>query len=367
VGEVKVIGYLVDYLLAHRPELKIHVTTMTMTGYNTARAGLGDRAGVSVCPLDAIRPMRRFLDCGRPRALVVAETEIWPNLLTEAVWHGAKIVLVNGRLSERALGKYRLIGGTIKSLLLHYDRIFPKTEADRDRFVSLGAPPDKLTVTGDMKFDAPLLPRPENRVRELRARLGTGDHQFLLLCGSTRPGEEQQIIEVYRRIKSDHPRLRLALAPRHPHRADEVAALVTSAGLTCNRFSAAETPGNGTAPDDAVALVDVMGMLGELYTAADLAFVGGTLVPIGGHNVLEPVWAGTPVVFGPHLANVTEAAEYIVSRHYGVCVRTADALAELVTQMLAGERAFDTRSSEDLQRSPTAGAGDYILELLRHA
>jgi len=324
---------------------------------------IGKKASLSLFPLDAVWPIRRALDRLKPRVLVVAETEIWPVLVTEACRREIKIVLVNGRMSVRAFGRYKLIARSLRHLLECYDRFFFKSDEDRDRYVRFGVSPVKSQVAGDMKFDAPLLPRSDGRVKELRARLGVPDKAFLFLAGSTRPGEEELLLRVFKELSVRHPQLRLVLAPRHPERVPEVESLLGAAGMTVRRYS--DGLAHGDTDRVTVSVVDLMGVLGDLYLAADLAFVGGTLVEIGGHNILEPVWARTPVVFGPHINNVREAASYIGQNNFGVMVDSADAISTLIEAMLSGSRTFAARDEAQWRRSATALAGSYILELGR--
>lgn len=363
VGETKVIGHLVDYLHERNPELRLHVSVMTRTGFATATKVIGAKASLSMFPLDAVWPMRRALGRLNPRALVVAETEIWPVLVTEACKRGIKIVLVNGRMSAKACRRYGAIRPALRRLLTCYDRFFFKSADDRDRYFQFGVTAANSQVAGDMKFDAPVLPRSEGRIRELRARLGVADGEFLLLAGSTRPGEEAQLLQAYREIKSRCPRFRLALVPRHPERVPEVEGLLDAAGLTGRRYSAG-APGPQPSPE-VVPVVDVMGVLGDLYLAADVAFVGGTLVNIGGHNILEPVWARTPVLYGPYINNVREASRYIEQNDYGTGVKSVDELREVTEALIDGRRCFATRDEAQWGRSATAIAGAYLMELCR--
>ncbi len=360
VGEIKVIGFLIAYLKEHRPELRLHVTTMTRQGFRAASAAFAGTAEVSFFPLDAGHVIRRTLDQLKPGMVVVAETEIWPNLLLCAARRGIPTVLVNGRMSAGACGKYRLAPGMMRRLLSCYDWAFIKSESDRERFAGLGLPSERTTVTGDMKFDAPLVRISEGRVREIRARMAVKPDEFLLVAGSTRSGEEKLLVAAYRRLRSVYGHVRLLLAPRHTERSGEIGAWLESTGLPWYIF--------GDRPvSDGIVLVDRMGILNDLYLAADLAFVGGTLVDIGGHNILEPVWVRTPVVFGPYISNVTEAADYILSHDYGVRLDSVDDLAATLEEIVSGKRCFAEKTESDLESSATTVAGNYILKRLADA
>jgi tRNA (guanine-N7-)-methyltransferase len=363
VGEVKVLTYLLHYLKKQEPHLSVHVTVMTEAGFKTALrtvADADDSVSVSFFPLDAAPVVRRTLERIQPRLLVIAETELWPNCIRLAARKKIPIILVNGRMSEKAFRMYGYIRTTLTGLLAKYDRFFFKTEADASRYRYFGVSLDKAVVAGDMKFDAPLMPRSEGRRREMRARVGAVDDDFLFVAGSTRPGEETALLNVYSAIHDKHPHFKLVMAPRHLERLPEVEALLQQRGISYAVYGEAE-------PGTSVVLINRMGILNELYLAADLAFVGGTLVDIGGHNILEPVWAGTPVIFGPYLSNVSEAAEYILTHDYGAKVASEQELTILLKNVLAGQRTFRVKTTNDLNVSPSATVGRYILQRLKHA
>jgi len=362
VGEVRVISYLVDYLQKKRPAIRMHVTVMTRAGYSTAKTLLGDKAAISFLPLDVAFLQHRAVSSIQPQLLVIAETEIWPHLIQAASAKNAPIILVNARMTDRALGRYLRFKRLFALLLSRYDRIFAKSEDDCARFLRLGAVPDRCETTGDMKFDAPLLERGDKKRQQIRESLGVGDNECLLVAGSTREGEEEQLFAVYRSVRAADSRVRLVIAPRHLTRLAEVEQIAQSQGLRVHRHSA---PADSSPQD--IVLVDRMGLLNDLYLAADVAFVGGTLVDIGGHNVLEPVWAGTPVLFGLSVGNVREAAEYILENKYGAQAATAAQLETIIRKYLQKEISFRVKTDDDITHSPTACAGDYILRKLDRA
>ncbi|MEW5994610.1 MAG: glycosyltransferase N-terminal domain-containing protein [Candidatus Zixiibacteriota bacterium] len=361
VGEVKVLGYLIDYLHKQAPSLTIHVTTMTRTGRQTARELLTERqntVSVSYCPLDAAPAVHRTLDTVKPSLLLFAETEIWPNLVQIAARRGIPVILVNGRMSEKAQRRYRPFSRSFGRVLACYERFFFKTTANAARFRHFGVPDARGTVTGDMKFDAPLPPRSEGRRREIRHRIGVSGEGFLFVAGSTRPGEERILASVYKSLSASHAQFRLVLAPRHLDRVHEIKAMLTHEQLPFSIYG--ESPEEKT-----IVIVDRLGILNDLYLAADAAFVGGTLVEIGGHNLLEPVWAGTPVLYGPHVANVGEAASYIEKHNYGARVGSGEELAEMVKRIMDGTLTFTTKTEHDLHQSATATVGRYIMDRLK--
>jgi 3-deoxy-D-manno-octulosonic-acid transferase len=360
VGEIRVLSNLIAFLLKNNPSLKIRVTAVTRTGVETARSVLPRRVSITFLQLDLHSLCERVLDDLKPKMIVIAETEIWPNLITAASARSILIVLVNGRMTERSQRRYKLIARTVSRLLSTYDRFFFKSEADRDRYLTFGLSHEKGVVAGDMKFDAPMALKSKEWVDEIRAEVGTTHDQFMLVAGSTRPGEETILLNVVLELRKQYPQLRLVLAPRHLERLDEVRRLVEEVGLPLCYYGDGRTC-------DGVTLVDRMGLLNDLYLAADLAFVGGTLVPIGGHNILEPVWSHTPVLFGPSLDNVADAAEYIVANNFGARVTDALELRETLAEVIAGRRKFAAKEVTDMEHSATAIAGTYILKRLNDA
>lgn len=362
VGEARMAAILIGHLRRIEPSVRIHVTVMTPAGYGAACEAVSSDATVSYFPIDVNRYVTALFARLRPRALVIAETEIWPNLITSAAQRHIPIVLVNGRMSTRAFGRYKIVKRLFSGLLSRYDRFFLKSEDDLQRFAYFGVSPDKAVITGDMKFDAPLLQRSEGRRRELRHRLGVGDDQSLLVAGSTRPGEEALLVRMFDLLRRTHPHIRMLLAPRHLDRLVEAAQTVSAAGMKVRMYGSEEH-----SDGDEVILLDRMGVLTELYTAADIAFVGGTLVELGGHNLLEPVWAGTPVLYGPSIDNVTEAAAYITRHNFGRQVTDAEELGRVLDQFLAGHLKFARKTESDLEASATVAAVHYIAALVKGA
>ena len=229
-----------------------------------------------------------------------------------------------------------------------------------EHLVQLGVDPAKGMVAGDMKFDAPLLERTKQKMTEIRQRCGVADDAFILVAGSTRPGEEAIIANSFIELRNDHPNLTMVIAPRHIERIDEIKALLEGKGIDFADF-------DDNQAKQRVVLVNRVGILNDLYLGANVSFVGGTLVDIGGHNVLEPVWAGSPVLFGPSVFNVKESVDYIMKNNFGAMVQSEEELVSLLKKMLSGDILYATKQSRDLDSSPTAAIGDYILEKLTHA
>ncbi len=362
VGEVRVIGHLIDYLHDQAPELRFHLTVMTRAGYKTAKMINGGGTTVSFLPIDVPHLWARVLQQVSPKIVVIAETEIWPNMLIALQSKGTPVVLVNGRLSEKAFGRYLALRGSFKPLLAGYDHLFVKAKEDHGRFAQMGVLESRMTLAGDMKFDAPLIEIGADKRQATRRSLGAVDADVLLVAGSTREGEERQLVEIFLALSGRYPRLRMVLVPRHIERAGEILDIIRQNGHAARLIEEQiDMQGNS------IIVVDKMGILIDLYAAADIAFVGGTLADVGGHNLLEPVWAGTPVLFGPSVANVQDAAEYIIKHDFGAMTDSVDTLSTTLEAVLTGKRTFARKTRTDLAHSATATAGNYILKRIQHA
>jgi 3-deoxy-D-manno-octulosonic-acid transferase len=285
-------------------------------------------------PLDFRGFATRLLAAVRPAALALVETELWPNLLDEAHAAGVSVVLLNGRLSRSRMHHYRRFRRLYRPLLGRITTVGAQSQEDAERFGELGVRPEAITVTGNVKYDLPV-PRPDTR--ELQRRLGAPAARPLFVGGSTGPGEDALVLDAFAHARHSSPDLLLALAPRHPERSTEVAGLIRAAGLSCVRYSS----GSPVGKDVEVLLVDTVGDLPALYGAARLAFVGGSLVPIGGHNVLEPAAAGVPVLFGPHMQNFAEPAAALERMGGGRQVRDAGELGAALVTWLEDEARRD--------------------------
>jgi 3-deoxy-D-manno-octulosonic-acid transferase len=286
---------LVKGLSARFPRHRVIVSTVTDTGQKLARARFGEE-NVFYFPLDfsfAIRPYLRQL---RPELVVIAETEFWPNFLHEARKGGSHIAVVNARISDRSVRGYRRWRFFLRRILLNIDLFLPQTEQDRERLESIGALTQRIRVTGNLKFDTPI-PEAPPIVESLRAAVPPAGP--VLVCGSTVEDEEPLLLRAFENIRASYPDAVMILAPRHPERFDDVAQLLERLDVPFQRRSL----WNGEPFAGGVFLVDSIGELASLYTLADIAFVGGSLVPRGGHNILEPAQHGVPIVVGNHTEN----------------------------------------------------------------
>ena len=295
--------------------------------------------------------MARRLERLRPRAILILETEIWPNLLRLCAQEGVPVILVNGRISPRSFPRYRALRPFLRRALSCVSLFGMQSREDADRIVDLGADERRVRVTGNLKFD--LAPPPADR-QGVRLRLGLEDGAPLFAAGSTAAGEERAVLEAFAALRLSHPSARLVLAPRHPEDFATARRLAGEAGHAValwTRLAAGQperTGARGPAPAPArfdVLVLDVMGVLPDLYAASDLVFVGGSLVRRGGHNVLEPAALGRPVLFGPHMENFRAAAEALTAAGAGFVARDGEELGNLLVRLLSDRAGYAVASA----------------------
>jgi 3-deoxy-D-manno-octulosonic-acid transferase len=331
VGEVLAVRSLVASLKARFPARRVYVSTTTVTGQEVARKSLPAADGVFFAPFDLAGPVSRALDVVRPTLLVLAETELWPNLIHEAHRRGARVAVVNGRVSEDSFRGYHRARWFLRRVLADIDLFLMQGEAHAHRIRSLGAPTERVRVMGNLKFDAAGAARTSD---ELARLLGGSRARPIWVAGSTMPGEEEIVLRAFRKIREKVPEADLIVAPRHPERFTAVPALIEAAGFRClTRTQLA--PGDWR--NGSVVLLDTLGELAQVYSFATVVFVGGSLVPTGGHNILEPAVAGKAVVVGPHMENFREIAEAFRGENALVQVGSGDELAEAVLELLADD------------------------------
>ena len=327
VGEVLAARTLVKPLRERFPGHRLFVSTTTVTGNGVARKSLPDVDGLFFAPFDWVRPVRRALDALNPALLVLVETELWPNLIHEAHRRGTRVAVVNGRISPRSFPRYRRVRALLKKMLGEVDLFLMQGEAHAVRVREMGAPPDRVRVLGNLKYDAlEEVMAPES----LAGVIGDGSRP-LWVAGSTVEGEEEIVLRAYRQVRDRVPQARLLIAPRHAERFAAVPAIVEAAGLRCLRRTSLRP---GAWPDGHVVVLDTLGELARVYPLATVVFVGGSLVPKGGHNILEAAVAGKAVVVGPHMENFQEIADEFVGAGAVVQVPSADALAAEVSVLL---------------------------------
>lgn len=295
VGEVLAIAPLVERLRQKFSGTRIVVSTTTMTGQALARQRFGVE-NVFYFPLDFVFALRPYFQRLQPSLVIVAETEFWPNFLRLAQTSGARVGVVNARISDRSLPRYRACRGLLKGVLKHVDLFLAQSELDARRLKEIGAEPARVQVGGNLKFDAPA---PPDTGLAARLRAAMPGNARVLVCGSTVEGEEALLVDAFQTLVKDHRELVLVLAPRHPERFQDVADLLARRGVRFWRRSAWD----GTSVAEGVFLLDTIGELAGLYRIAELALVGGSLVPRGGHNILEPAQFGVATLVGPHTEN----------------------------------------------------------------
>ncbi|MBC8727928.1 lipid IV(A) 3-deoxy-D-manno-octulosonic acid transferase [Paraburkholderia sp. UCT2] len=339
VGETRAAQPLIDALMKARPDARILLTHMTPSGRATGIEIFGDRVLRSYLPYDMPHAVRRFLRGWRPSLGLVMETEVWPTLIDECRRADVPLVLTNARMSARSFKRAAKFGGATKDVFGGFARVLAQSPSDAERLTSLGA--RNVAVLGNLKFDMSTPPELAARGHAWRAAIGT---RPVWVAASTREGEEALVLEAFAALGIDDALL--ILVPRHPQRFNEVAALVEKAGLRLERrsgwapdakvASAARTADDGVAPlprDVNVLLGDSMGELGAYYAASDLAFIGGSLLPLGGQNLIEACAVGVPVLIGPHVFNFTQATADAVAAGAAVQVQDPTDLARALREL----------------------------------
>ncbi|RBP48904.1 lipid IV(A) 3-deoxy-D-manno-octulosonic acid transferase [Arenicella xantha] len=330
VGEARAAAPLVKRLLQDQPDINILVTTTTPTGSAMVRMMLQDKVSHCYFPYDLAWAMRRFVRLVSARTVLIMETEIWPNMIGAVRRSGAKLIYTNVRLSERSYRGYARFSNWVAATLAQIDHFAVQGPLDRKHLELLGVPSDKISETGSIKFDINVPPSLFESAEVMRRQLG--QDRLIWIAGSTREGEEGKVLAVYKRLKQSFPSLLLILVPRHPERFDYMARKVQRRGLVCVRRT--DGPVELTSDVD-VYLGDTMGELSLLYASSDVAFVGGSLEPLGGQNILEPCALGIPVVFGPHMFNFPDISRWTIKEGAGRMVQDELELEAVVAELLS--------------------------------
>jgi 3-deoxy-D-manno-octulosonic-acid transferase len=349
VGEVNLVAILLRELRAPHPEWQFVVSTTSRTGYELARKKYAD-LHVFYCPLDFSWAVRTAMRRVRPAILVLAELELWPNLIKAAKDHDARVAIVNGRMSDHSFPGYRRIRPLVAAVLRQIDLIAAQNDESADRFRALGAPPDRVVVTGSLKYDGAQTDRKNPRTLVLRQLAGVDDDDIVFLAGSTQEPEEQYAIDIFCRLAPQHPRLRLIIVPRHPERFDAVAKLLDASNLPWQRrteltrqppalpgVQILSTPNQPPAEPGAAArvlLVDTVGELGAWWGTAQIAFVGGSFGDRGGQNMIEPAAYSAAVSFGPNTWNFRDVVAALTTADAAVVVQNAEQLDAFVRRCL---------------------------------
>lgn len=369
VGEVVAASSVIDALKRKFPNAWILVTTVTETGMGTAKQRARNANAFAFLPFDILPFPRWAMQRVKPDVLILTETELWGNLMHSAKEIGAKVVLVNGRISDAAFARSQTPLGKLayQWLLSHLDLCLMRSEFDAQRILQMGMSPSSVRTVGDVKLDQPQIRLSETVKASLRSELGFFSEHLLFVAGSTHEGEEETILRVYQRLINQLPNLRLLLAPRHLERVENVVSKVRSLGLTPVKRS--ECIGKPLRQNE-VSVLDTVGELAKLYALATVAFVGGSLVQRGGHNIMEPILHGVPVLFGPHIDNFRPHAELLLREGVGFQVQGEDELTEVVHKLLRSEplrRAISWKAEQLLShhRGAAGRVVEAIAELLK--
>ena len=371
VGEAYVAGRILDELRRARPDASFVLSTTSSTGYRVCEGLVREGDVLIYFPLDYPWCVRRALDAIRPEALVLTESELWPNILRTCKRRGIPTFLMNGRISDRSFPRYRALRFFFGPVLRTFRQIQVQFRTDRDRILAIGADPTAVEVTGTVKFDVPS-PAPDKlaAVRDGLAAAGFPSDAKILLGASTWPGEEAMLLNAFARIREKSPEFRLVLVPRHQERGDEVESLIRAAGFPCCRRSRGDTaPAGGPGAVPAVLLADTTGELFAFHAVSDLTFVGKTLPPnSGAQNMIEPCALGKPVVIGPHVENFAGPMDILLGAGAIRQEPDADGVAAALDALAA-----DPAAREDLGRraaeTVAANAGSLrrgVESLLRH-
>jgi 3-deoxy-D-manno-octulosonic-acid transferase len=377
VGEALTAGALLDALRLRWPGHRLIISTTTATGQAVARTRLKSVDGVTYFPFDWRFVVRRVLDHIRPELIILMESELWPNFLEECRQRRIPVLVANGRISDRSFARSRQFGSLMRWLYRKVTRFAMQSETDAERARGLGAPFDRVFVCGNIKYD---LGEPKNDqqrispIAELAEKLSIDSSQ-LVIAGSTTEGEEEIVMEAIKEVRraAGCEGVRLLLAPRHPERFESVAALLTTSGQSFTRRSKIAKTSNPPVTD--VILLDSIGELAGMYRYASAVFVGGSLVPKGGHNILEPALSGRPIIVGPHMENFREITRDFLAREALVQIqglnvddlrqRLAEGLTGLLTDRPRANRlGANARAAVEANRGATERHLKLIEELL---
>jgi 3-deoxy-D-manno-octulosonic-acid transferase len=374
VGEVNLLGVLLKEIARQQPGVECVISTTTMTGFAVAKQKYGQHA-VFYCPLDFTWAVRRAMRRIRPDLLLLAELELWPNLVRAAKQHGANVAIFNGRLSQNSFRGYRRIRWLLKGVFKQVDLIAVQNDEYAKRFIELGASAAQVHTTGSLKFDGAQGNRSNLKTRQLAHLGGITSDDIVFLAGSTQEPEEQLALEAFTALADKHPHLKLIIVPRHPHRFDEVAVLLDRSGLPWQRRSnldgsqESEVRNQNTAPAR-ITLIDTIGELGAWWGTASIGFVGGSLFSSrGGQNMIEPAAYGAAVSFGPNTQNFRDVVAILLGANAAVRVNSGAELNEFVRRCLeegtfASVLGSNAKTVVKAQQGATARTWNLVAPLL---
>lgn len=325
VGEAIAARPLLKALRNRYPGHAILVSNTTETGRGIS-SGFAEKDLCIYFPFDFLPAVTRALDTIRPAIVIIMETEIWPNFTREASRRGIPLILANGRISDKSFSGYLRFSWFFLHALELFSRLGMQTATDSERIIAIGAAAERVQTTGNLKYDIPYRMVEHQERQALRHRYAIPEKLSVLTAGSTHPGEEELVLKTYRELLITRSDLFLILVPRHPERSGEVAALLDRSGMSYLRRTSLNLTETAAFNSGEVLLVDTIGEMMALYALSDLVFVGGSLVPTGGHNLLEPASVGVPCIFGPHMSNFREIAALVLRYGAGIRVETAEEL-----------------------------------------
>jgi 3-deoxy-D-manno-octulosonic-acid transferase len=358
VGEVMSLRRLISELKRKHPSWPVYFSTLTNTGYRIAKQQLPEADAVFLVPLDLGWTVRRFFSRLRPDLFILAESEFWPQLLRQAKRTCGSVLLINGRISQRSFNRYFRLRVLAKPLLSQLDHCLVQTDSDRRRLETIGLPSERIEVAGNLKADIQLPAVSPEEIEELKKQIGVPPGKRLIVAGSTHKGEEERILRAFSEVKRSRRDLGVVIAPRHPQRSSEVQRIAMGLSLRVDRRTQADP---GRTWD--VLILDTIGELARFYALADLAFIGGSLVPHGGQNLLEPAYYAKPLVFGPHMDNFAPLAQEFFRSGAARIVRTQSDLREIfLMNDRAALDAMGTKARELL--SSLQGATDRTIQVI---
>ncbi len=364
VGEVTAAIPLATEIGRLFPQIPIILSTGTATGYFTAQQYASVIKHIIFFPFDYPVIVRRFVARIRARMFIVFETELWPNILRELKRHDIPVMMASGRISPRSFRRYRVFRFFFQKVLAHVDCFGMQTSSDAERVIALGADPRRVFVTGNIKFDLPIREGSDNERQNLFASLNLKPENRLLIAGSTHRGEEEIILDVFQELQRTLPDLVLLIAPRHPARFREVEDLIRSRGMRfCRKTSISSV---ASARPVEVILLDTIGELAQLYSIGTVIFIGGSLVPVGGHNILEPALHKKPVLFGPHMENFSTIAKTLIEQEGAIQVHSATELGTAAARLFHDAQLRERMGAHAFQTvAQNAGAVKKSIDLIK--
>ena len=361
VGEIIAARPLLKALRNSYPDHAIVVSNSTETGRQTA-AGFEE---IDLCvyfPFDFFPSVRTMLRLLNPCIIIVMETEIWPNFTREAARRCIPLVLANGRISDRSFPRYLKLSWFFRHALQNFTLLSMQSETARERIIAIGAPAQRVVVSGNLKYDIPYHQVGTDEKMTLRRCYSIPAESLVVVAGSTHAGEEEVLIDVYRKLLTDSARLFLVMAPRHPQRCAEVADFMTKAGIRFRLVTELKQGRREEFCSGEVLLVDTVGELMNLYALADVVFVGGSLVPVGGHNLLEPASLGVPALFGPYMSNFREITALVLENRAGIQVNSKDDFVNSLRRLLVdpAERESIGENGLAMMREKSGSTGKHL-------